>query len=97
MHTTGAGSACEGDFAKILGEVIRGQCRGLTAVPFFKFCLLCRPVYTPATKTVAASYVVFNGTDASLPTSGGVANSVLSSVSSSSTGKPPLKNACLDW
>ena len=45
-------------------------------------------MYSPKTKDVTAKYEVYNGTDAALPASGGVANSALSAVASASTGKP---------
>ena len=48
----------------------------------------CRPVYNSKTKDVTARYEIYNGTDAALPASGGVANSALSTVASASTGKP---------
>lgn len=44
-------------------------------------------MYNPQSKTVMATYVIFKGTDAAMPVSGGVANSVLSSVAAASTGK----------
>ncbi|CAK0782815.1 hypothetical protein CVIRNUC_006010 [Coccomyxa viridis] len=44
------------------------------------------PVYDSKTKDVTARYEIYNGTDAALPASGGVANSALSSVASASTG-----------
>ena len=53
-------------------------------------------MYNPKSKNVVASYTVFNGTAAALPASGGMANSVLSMVASSSTGKPLLSSTRMD-
>ena len=48
---------------------------------------LRRPVYDRESDNVTAVYRIFNGTASALPATAGVANSVLSTVASSSTGK----------
>ena len=59
--------------------------------------LMRRPVYDPKSEDVAATYTILNGTAASLPATGGVANSVLSTVASSSTGTALSAAPDLSW